>query len=217
MKTQRAARVSTGMRLVVFGIVLSLIAFTLPSAGWAVDRFIIRGSSAFSDFETNDACFSTFVSISATEEVAIVPSGPSSSGGIIQVSITKTDTCNFYTPVLQAAGYSTLPGSDFEVGKNLAWATLNTTINVYDFISDSYFDVSVDLTWTATGDSSRSTIITRDKSPVLIFRQSIDGTSRIAEVVGSVSDGTTNFTPNPAPNAYISNVKTGSLSISKLH
>jgi hypothetical protein len=131
------------------------------------------------------------------------------------MTIFKDYTCDPYTSLLDAGGFATLADSDFEVGKTLDWATLNTTVEVYDFLSDSYFDVFVDLTWTATSDPVRSTIILHDKSPGLIFSQKMTGRGRVAETTGSVSDGTTNFTPNPAPDGYISSVKTGSITIFK--
>jgi hypothetical protein len=131
------------------------------------------------------------------------------------VTISKVDTCNSYTPLLDAGGFATLADSDFEVGKTLDWATLNTTVEAYDFVSNTYFNVFVDLTWTATSDPVRSTIILHDKSPGLIFSQKMTGRSRVAETTGSVSDETTNFTPNPAPDGYISNVQTGNVTIFK--
>jgi hypothetical protein len=204
-----------GMGFVVFSLAFSLIAFALITTSWAGDRFMVKGSSVFSFFETVDGCISTIVNISADEQVYQQPPESSLSEGFINVFIIKTDTCDNYAPLLEAGGFGTLANSDLEVGKNLGWARLNTTINVYDSVSNSNFDVFVDLAWTATGKPGRFTYISHDKSPGLIFRQTRTGTSCVAEVAGYVSDGTTNFTPNPTPDGYISSVKTGSITIFK--
>ena len=130
---------------------------------------MVTGSSVLSTFEAVDGCFSSFVSIFANSQISREPPEAPLSEGFINASIIKTETCNNYTRLLEAGGYGTLANSDFEVGKNLGSARLNTTINIYDFVSDSYFDVFVDLTWTATGKPGRFTYISHDKLPGFYF------------------------------------------------
>jgi hypothetical protein len=225
VKTQRVSHVvsvqrpeTRNIKVVVFGLIFSLTVFALPAISRAVERFSSKGLSVFATFFSTDGCIETFASVSASDEVTHQPPGPRDSFSSAFISMTKSDQCEF--TILLAAVSSplcqeTLADTDFEVGKNLAWATLNTTVKLYDSVSDSCIDVFIDLTWTATGSSTRQTNLLHDKSTDFMFIQKMTGTGRTAEASGTVSDGTTNFSPDPDPFGSIMNNSTGSVTIFK--
>jgi hypothetical protein len=84
----------------------------------------------------------------------------------------------------------------WKVGPNLENASLHGTAVCFNYITNTSFTVSVDLTVTATGDLQRFN--THDHRVIggLIFNDTASGAFRPADVSGSISDGNQNFTPN---------------------
>ena len=72
---------------------------------------------------------------------------------------------------------------------------MNTTIEVEDGVSDTFFPVDVSVGWTGTGGPFRLKGHFQTTNPFFKQTQYFDGTSRSVEASGTVSDGTTNFTP----------------------
>jgi len=100
--------------------------------------------------------------------------------------------------LLSAEGSAPLADPDFQVLGRLDSATLTTTIEVCDFVSGACFPVDIDLTWTGTGEIERNKDSLHFDTPCCKFRQRFMGTRRVAEASGSISDGVTNFIPEPA-------------------
>ena len=73
--------------------------------------------------------------------------------------------------------------------------------------------MSVALTWTGIGNPVRQSGNSHFRTPGFIINSHSTGTFRFAEASGSVSDGITNFTPNPTSSASIQNVKNGQVVI----
>jgi len=195
-------------------LVISITALATPAMVGAVNRINLSGLSASANFSSTDGCIYTYAYVSASTEVNRQTSDQTQTTTTGFLTVSKSDVCQ-YLPLLEGNGSSTLGDADFQVGKRLDTATLKTTITVYDWVSDSYFDIDVDLTWTATGDAGRSMVIEHDAQAGLIFQQKMTGTGRIADAAGTVSDGTTNFSPEPTQEGYIQNVSTGSVTIFK--
>jgi hypothetical protein len=91
---------------------------------------------------------------------------------------------------------------------------LNTTVNVFDEVSGSNFDVYIDLVWTATGPLNREKFTSHVKTPGCIVNSHYQGKSRPAEAVGTVSDTFVNFTPSVSiKGTSLSLVKSGTVMI----
>ena len=118
--------------------------------------------------------------------------------------------------VKDASGFAALTEPDFQLsgpGQRLESATLNTTIPVFDFVSFTSFDVTINLAWTATGPLTRDNGHFHSQGPGFIVNGNFNGLVRPAEASGSVSDGSTNFTPNPSNFAQIASVRSGTVFI----
>lgn len=220
MKMQRVLNVlspqmpeTSRKKIAMIGFVFSLMAFTLPTTGWSGDTSRFKGPTAFATFSNTDGCISTYAQVSASDGVSHEPPGAPTSAEFSSayISIYQYDECNFTFLVNAQSPPNTIADTDFQVTKNFNTASLKTTVNVYDAVTGSYFDVIVDLAWTATGDPPfRETLFLQDKSNGFIFTQKTTSTTRAAEVGGTVYLGTTNYSPNPATYGSIQNVTIGS-------
>jgi hypothetical protein len=114
---------------------------------------------------------------------------------------------------MDAVGRTSLADRDFRVVADLSSATLDAAVNVCDLVSTACFDVVIDLTWTATGASSRSNGHLHSQELGLVINSFGNGASRLAQASGSVSNGVTNFTPNPGL-AHIQSHVSGMMTVS---
>lgn len=202
-------------RLLV-ALILALFAATsfLPRSASAGDNFKFSGNSAdaFFSMTDNSGCVVTFVGVFANQGKFQSPPGPGSTSSFADMFIDQFDFCT-ETSLLSAFGSISLDNGAFEIDRSLTSATLNATIPVFDFISGTEFNVSVDLVWTGIGELSRGTFHSHFKSPGCIINERFNGSFRSGEASGTVSDGVTNFTPNPSEFANLSSTKSGSLFI----
>ena len=91
----------------------------------------------------------------------------------------------------------------FQVVGKLDSATLNATVEVFDFVSFTAFPVDVSVNWTGIGATTRERIHSQTSTPATRSIYRGDFMRREATASGTVSDGTTNLTPRPAGNAEI--------------
>jgi hypothetical protein len=117
---------------------------------------------------------------------------------VASVSIYRYDACTDTTQ-FQAVGLNdALQSGEFRVSKQLDWASLETTIPVTDIDTGNAFDVDVDLDWTGTSALSRHHSHSNELYPGCHIINRWKGTGREAVAAGAVTDGATNFTPNPS-------------------
>ena len=195
----------------LFVLMLSLVAFafstTTPRAHAAgsgsTTVFRFHGISAFAFFDnvSSDGCIDTSVDVDGTQN------GTSSEADVF---IGKFDNC-MGTPLLLAFGSTFNP--DFQVSNKLASASLSATISVFDDVSSTTFNVSVNTTWTATGPLSHEIQSFHFQTKGFIDNFHLNAAFRDAGASGTVSDGTTNFTPSPSLFAQIASVKSGEVTI----
>jgi hypothetical protein len=173
---------------------LAVVSFSQHTTAWAGDNMETKTSSAEAFFSSVDpsGCITTFVWVFAGE--------PSSQAGLI---IRQYDACTF-TLLLDAYGSAELADPEFQVAVgNLASATLETTVNTYDYVSGSSFDVYVDLTWTGIGTPNRYTSNSQWHDQNCHEISHHHGVSRTAEASGTISDGQTDFAPGPSVEARL--------------
>ena len=196
--------------LVVLTLALILVTFTLPTTIWARDvyKFRVKDLGARATFFTTDECIQTFISVDVFNSVLHEPPGPPpTSSSEVLLSIDKFDFCT-YTQLLSVFVFTTLGDQDFQVSNNLTSATLNTTIDV-----DEESEIFIDMTWESNSAKERFKSNNLLRLIGFFSNSKMTGTSRQAIATGSVSDGTTNFTPAPSTDASISNSKHGSMMI----
>jgi hypothetical protein len=183
----------------LFVLVLSLVAFafttSVPGAHAAsgtnfVFRFHGLAAQAVFDSLSPDRCIDTFVFVDGSQNT--VNNQTSSAADIF---IGKFDICT-NTQLLAASG-STLNPS-FQIDKRLLSASLNTTISVTDFVSGSTFNVAVSVAWTSTSAITHVDQTLHVHSKAFTVNAHLNADLRNAGALGTVSDGTTNFTPSPS-------------------
>jgi hypothetical protein len=107
--------------------------------------------------------------------------------------------------------------------RQLDAATLATTVSLTDYsscfdpscVGQPYGDVSVNLTWTATGPATRVHDVSTVHAPGFTTTSHFSGTFRPATASGTISDGTTNFALLPLQFAQIASVSNGTVTISR--
>lgn len=215
MHILRRANRPAPTRLMLGSGVAVLLSLVLASAASAETlQFKLRGQEAVAGFTSTDAtgCVITHVFIAAMD--ANVKQGPGSAGSDSRsmASVSQYDRCAS-TELLVAFGETILPPEAFMITP-LESARLQATLVVFDRVSRDPLSLSVDLTWTATGETARMKDHYQFKSPLVTVNARFTAVSRDAAARGTVSDGTTNLTPEPAQFALLNSVKGGTLEIS---
>jgi hypothetical protein len=166
------------------------------------------GAEAYFTSVDPSGCIVTDVGVFVRDENFQNPPGSGSPSSWVFLSISQYDYCR-NTQLLYADGFTSLAEADFQTTRRLDWATLNTTVTVYNYTSDEFFDVYVDLTWTGSGPLSRQNSHFHSHSPGCNINSHFSGTFRFAEASGTVSDGTTNFAAEGSDFAQIFSAKSG--------
>jgi hypothetical protein len=205
----------TTIRFIVV-LALALTAFAQHSTAYAGGGlgFKFKGPSAIASFFNTSGCINTDVFVIASEARTQDAPGKPNNLSFASVTIFQYDSCTD-TVLLSAWGTTNpLPTSALQISKTLDTGTLNTTVNLFDEVSVSNFDVQVDLAWTATGPLNREKFTTHVKTPGCITNSHYQGKSRPAQAVGMVSDGLINFTPSASiQGTSLSSVKSGTIVI----
>ena len=176
----------------------------------AVTTMSLRGPLVDAEFSSTDpsGCVQTDVFVAANSGTE--QDHPSTATvGVASVNIYQYDSCTG-TTLLQAVGLKdTLGTGEFQVSKQLNWASLNSTIKATDIDTGNAFDVTVNVDWTGTGDIVRDHSNTNDTYPGCHIINRWKGSGRDANASGVVSDGVTDFTPDPSQGAEVGYVIDG--------
>ena len=193
------------LRVTVLLLALVAIACSTPAHAAAAGKatvFKFHSLTAFADFDSTSGCIETFAEVDGTQ---------SDTSPEADVYIAQFDNCTG-TLLLEAFGSTFNP--TFQVGGKLASASLSATISVFDDVSNTTFPVSVSMTWTATGALSHEIGSQHFHTKNFIENFHFNDTFRDASASGTVSDGTTNFTPCSSVFAQIASFKSGDVTIS---
>lgn len=171
-----------------------------------------KGQFARAIFDSVDptGCIHTIVDVFAIDRKDKVVGQPAATSETI-VFIDVADVCAS-TGWIVAFGSGTPDRFDMH---GLDEATLDTTIEMFDFVSGTTFTVNVDVTWASIGEPIRTKSRLIDRSPGFFFSSKFDGTFRSATAVGTVSDGSTDFTPDQAVVASLDKAKSAELTVAK--
>jgi hypothetical protein len=151
-------------------------------------------------FTSTVGCLFTEVGIQADDVTSRNPPTTAVIYSQASVGILVVDNCLNFNPVL-AGGVVDLSPADFTLSQALDSARLQKTFLLPDFASGQLIQVTVDVSWTGTGD------ITRDSNNYhTIFPPNISvghTATRSAQATGTVVVGSTNFTPLPSVNGNL--------------
>lgn len=203
----------TTIRLLVM-LALALATFSQHSSASAGGVFKFRGEGASAVFSSVDGsgCIWTDVYVNADEGISQSPPGRGSASSGVVLFISQYDACTG-TQLLAADGFTSLAAPDFQVFGSLSSATLHATVNVFDYVSSTSFDVFVDLAWSGHGSVNREKRHSQFSSPGCKVNSRFNLTFRPAVATGSVSDGFTNYTPDPSLGYDIYKAKSGDVVI----
>lgn len=199
----------TTIKLLVV-LALAFATFSQHTTASAGDIFKFKGQGAQAYFSSTDGCVTTDVFVFANDGKFQSPPGPGSPSSGTFLAISQYDWCNDEL-LLAADGFADLAAGDFEVSRQLSSATLNATVTMYNYLTDSTFDVFVDLTWTGSGPLFRQMSNSHFQFPGCKINERFRGTFRSAVASGSVSDGWTNFAPEPSVWAEMFSTQSGSV------
>ena len=202
MSMRRTSGLLPLLLLSLLVLVFSTASPVLAASGTSA-HFTFHGLTAFAEFDTYspDGCVETFVYVDGTQ-------GHKYTEG--DVFIGQYDYCT-QTLLLSAFGSASNP--NFQVDKKLGSASLTTTIPVTDEVSGRTFNVSVSITWTALDALMHENGSFHFHAKGFIDNSHFNAAFRDANASGTVSNGTTNYTPASAAYAQIASMKTGDVSI----
>jgi hypothetical protein len=183
--------------LAVFALVLGTFSQHTTASAEAPQK-IVSVSASFSS--TDPSGLITDVSVFAHEPVILGKPGQGSPNSTVHLLIVQRDA-QTGTVLMRASGtFTALADSDLQISANLQSATLNTTITVRDSVSGTSFDVSIHLTWTATGPRVTDHFNFRDITPGPSCNEIENAllASRSAEATGTISFGGTVFNLGPS-------------------
>ena len=199
---------------IVMVLVLSILGQASPARAGGGLGFKFNGPSAIASFFDASGCINTDVFVIASEAKTQDAPGRPTALSYASVTIFQQDACTG-TVLLTAYGTTNpLPEAALTISRDLSRGALHTTVNVFDEVSVSNFDVYIDLAWTSTGPLNREKFTDHVRTPGCIMNSRYLGKSRPAEAVGTVSDGSVNFTPSPSvKGTSLSSVKSGTVTI----
>ena len=180
-------------------LLLSLVAFAFTAsaprahaASGTTFVFRFHGMAAQADFDnvSPDGCIDTFVFVDGSQNTVNKQTFSSA-----DVFIGKFDLCT-NTQLLAAFGSTSSP--TFQIDKKLLSASLNTTISVFDKVSGKTFNVSVSVAWTSTSAIVHEISTFHFHTKAFTENGHFNADFRDANASGTVSAGTTNFTPSPS-------------------
>jgi len=204
MKTQRNYFVAAGL----LALMLALPCRSAAAPG-QTSHFKFKGLTATAIFDSVAGCVETQAFIQGFSN-RIKTVGPPGTTPSAFVSLFQFDNCSL-TTLLSASGFTDLPPGAFQIKKNLTTATLNTSIDVFDSVSNTTFPVDISLSWTGTGTLTVSKNHNIFTAPGFRENFMFTGASRPATASGSVTALGTNFSPSPAVFADLEDAKVGDL------
>jgi hypothetical protein len=166
----------------------------------------LRGPLINAWFSATDpsGCIETDTFVTANRPTDQLLPGRGTTTGIGAVSIFEYDACTD-TTLLQAVGENdSVPEADFQVSRQLDWASLHTTITVTNIDTGAAFDVNVNVALVGTSEIHRDHSNTNDfYGGGCHVLNRWKGTGRDAGASGVVTDGVTNFTPTSTESGEI--------------
>lgn len=196
-----------------------VLAFATPCELWAASgqtsHFQFKGLTADAEFDTFDpsGCVETLVSLQAVNGRIKVIGGPQVSSSLF-VFIFQADNCTG-TELFFGDAFATLQQGVFQIDSSLKSATLNTTTDVFDFVSNTSLPVGISLTWTGSSQLAGFEDNSNFRDPTFNFKfnSRFSGTFRRGTASGSVTLSAANLAPGVTA-ANLGSVKEGELSVS---
>ncbi len=198
-------------------LALSVMAMGLPAPTHAAQvyrvQFSGRDASATFDMTDSSGCITTSWSVHAVDGLA-KEAGKPEVASQASLFIFQYDRCTD-TYLKGGSGSSPLGDTAFQIDQKLSRATVNTTIQVDDFFSNTIYPVELSVSWTGIGDTVRQKDSHQIWTRGYIFNLRSDGTVRPAEAAGTLRIGGVEIlTPEPTLSAQMESSKSGEIEVS---
>jgi hypothetical protein len=205
-------------RILLMVITFGVLGMAAPVTADARDVTHIRGQAGHTTFQSQDGCISNYVEVYFTEiETRSLPQRPRAASNVATIFIQQWDDCR-QTMLIWAAGYDIplLEGA-VQVANNLSSATLNASLELVDYTSYTPVTADVHLTWMATDQSAKPSFYhTTSHIPGYTYNYHATGKTRTAQVSGSVSVGSVDYTPIPTSDGEFGTEIGGEVTIYKM-
>jgi hypothetical protein len=175
--------------------VTKLTHLSVATAAAETFQFSFRGKFAEAQFYNVSGCIETDVYVIVVDGRVKLSGSPTQLSSFAYGFIVQYDFCNGVYLFL-GDGYAALTPS-FVIDNRLNTATLNMTINIFDYVSGANFPVNYNVNWTGTGGLVTVKERRQIKAPGFLLNESLNGTLRNANASGSILLGGTNLTPDP--------------------
>ena len=144
-------------------------------------------------------------------EVFMFAQQGSPSGLLLGINVYNATTFN---PVSEAASCVSLPSGSLTISPDLTSAQLSpTSVHLFDFVNNVYFDVTASASWAGSGALSHSIATSIENSSGFHVSAHLLDTSRGAASAGTVTGGGTSYVSTPSDFAQIDDVKYGSVAV----
>jgi hypothetical protein len=216
------------MRQIVVGVVtiasvvLALLAGVVVAprtahAATQVMVFQFHGETALANFDSIDAtgCIETSVILSGGESITLNRPGTGAPPQMLKmvVEISQFNNC---TGFLLLSAVATSSVIDFHLAADLSSATLTASqVATVNEVTGTPFNIDVTMTWAGTGSTTRQATHEHFSAPGLLVNGIVVGFTRAAVATGTITDGTTNFTPTPSSSAMVSKVTSGEITVTQ--
>jgi hypothetical protein len=201
------------MRKPVVALALTL-ALAAPAAAHAAGRTVehvkIEGDTAYASWSYSQGNVLTFVNVIATLNNVKDGNGKSKDAFVsLAISQSEMDTGN-----VLLAGVAYTSDFDLHVDHDLQMASLRAMDAIFeDDNSFTFFDVDIDLSWTATADATNQHSHDNFASPGLKINSQFKGEFRDAQASGSIFGKNIQFTPTPSSSGQLQHNEFGSVTI----
>jgi hypothetical protein len=207
------------MRWKHVGMVSALVFVSLFSAGWAetiATNLRLNGKTAiatFDAFDPVDSCLHYLVGVVSSASMQLVspePTKATEAGTLLAVQV--LDECT-HEVLLDGSGTTTQQTLVFN---DLRSATLTATVPL-ETSTGEIVELTVNLTWSATGPTSTSRdvkiVLDRELGLILVLRQRGSSVPAVATGTVVIDDLGVNVTPEPSDTAEWQNETQGQLTI----
>jgi hypothetical protein len=200
------AIVRLGLAVVSLGVLVLAPVSVANAASTKVSVVNLRGPLVNATFSVLDptGCIETDTFVSANLPSYQQLPGPAVTTGVASVGIFEYDSCTD-TTIMDATGLTeALPAGALQVSVQLDQASLVMTLPMTDIDTGATFSVDVDVRWVGTSTIHRDDVNSNDRYGLgchVLDRWK--GSGRTAQATGTVSDGVTNYTPDPTDNGEI--------------
>jgi hypothetical protein len=194
-------------------VLASLIPLAAQAGSKTRTRTKIVGHSSYATWEHVEGDVLTYVSVVVTDNNYSDADGRSEDA-FVALSISQSEISSGNVLIAGAAYVDGPSNFEFSIDKQLGTATLSVREAIFqDDSSFTFFNVDMDLTWTATGEAYTSKSNDKFTSPGYRSKTHFQGTFRDGVATGSVFGKNIQFTPGASNTAQLQFNKFGSMEV----